>query len=89
MLNKRNKMKKNNNLSEKDEEELFILEKNIANECEEQNRRKGMENLNDLDGNNGNLNNQGVLKAKRKGFAKVKPTLPVGKKGEMPHFRFR
>ena len=68
MLNKRNKMKKNNNLSEKDEEELLILEQNIANECEEQNRRKVMENLNDLDGNNGNLNNQGFGKLRENVF---------------------
>jgi hypothetical protein len=39
-----------------------------------------MENLKDLDGNNGNLNHQGVWKAKKKCFPKVKPTIPVGKK---------
>ena len=39
-----------------------------------------LENFNDLDGNNGNLNHQGVWKAKRKRFPKVKQTIPVGKK---------
>ena len=40
----------------------------------------GCDNFNDLDGNNGNLNHQGVWKAKKKCFPKVMPTVPVGKK---------
>ena len=80
LMSKRSILKKKTNRSEKDEEEITTLEEKIHKECEVANRAKIMENFNDLDGNNGNLNHQGVWKAKKKCFPKVTPTVPVGKK---------
>ena len=42
--------------------------------------KKVKENFNELGGNDGNVNHQGIWKAKRKCFPKIKPTIPVGKK---------
>ena len=65
---------------EKDEEKLAELEAEISDSCQDENRRKVVDNLLDLDGNNGNLNQQGVWKMKKKLFPKVKSSIPVGKK---------
>ena len=77
---RRNILKKKEQLSEKDEEEINTLEEIIAQECEDENRKKVKENFNELGGNDGNVNHQGIWKAKRKCFPKIKPTIPVGKK---------
>ena len=83
LLSKRSHLKKKDELNEKEEEEIVTLERLIAEQCEEENRKKVVDNFKDLDGNNGNLNHQGVWKAKKKYFPKIKPTLPVGKKNLM------
>ena len=80
LLDRRNNLKKKEKLDEEDDELISFLEEKIADECEDENRKKIMENFNDLDGNNGNLNHQCVWNAKKKYFPKIKPTLPVGKK---------
>ena len=67
-------------MTEDDEEEITNLEIQIAEACEEANRKKIFDNFPELDGNNGNLNQQGAWKSKRKCFPKIKPSLPVGKK---------
>ena len=73
-------LKKKLHMTENEEEEIITLEEKIAEECEDLNRKKITDNFKELDGNNGNLNHQGVWKTKRKFFPKIKPTLPVGKK---------
>ena len=73
-------LKKKLHMTENEEEEIITLEEKIAEECEDLNRKKITDNFKELDGNNGNLNHQGVWKTKRKIFPKIKPTLPVGKK---------
>ena len=73
-------MKRKQELSEKEEEELFKLDGLIARECEEENRSKVVDNFKDMNGGEGNLNHQGVWKVKRKQFPKIKPNLPTGKK---------
>jgi len=67
-------------MTENEEEEIITLEEKMAEECEDLNRKKITDNFKELDGNNVNLNHQGVWKTKRKIFPKIKPTLPVGKK---------
>ena len=84
-MERRQKLKKKSVLSvisEKEEEEIRNLELMIAEACEEENRKKIVDNFKDMDGNNGNLNHQGVWKAKRKYVPKIKPSIQVGKKLE-------
>ena len=71
LLDRRNNLKKKEKLDEEDDELISFLEEKIADECEDENRKKIMENFNDLDGNNGNLNHQGVWNAKKKYFPKI------------------
>jgi hypothetical protein len=73
-------LKKKKHLDEKEEEELNNIKNQIATECEDENRKKVVDNFKDMNGGSGNLNHQGVWKTKRKFFPKIKPTLPVGKK---------
>ena len=80
LLDRRSTLKKKVELNEKEEQEMFNLDGLIAGECQEENRRKVIENFKNLDGSEGNLNHQGVWKMKRKQFPKIKPTLPVRKK---------
>ena len=80
LLNKRSQFKKKKDLDEKEEEELYNLEALIAEECEDENRKKVMENFHDMNGDGGNLSHQGIWKTKRKYFPKIKPNIPVGKK---------
>ena len=80
LLDRRSTLKKKQDLNEKEEMEMFHLDGLIAKECEEENRKKIIENFKDMDGNEGNLNHQGVWQVKRKQFPKIQPTLPVGKK---------
>ena len=80
LLEKRKQIKKKQNLEEKDEEELHDIEDMIAEECQEVNKKKVMATFQEISENNGNLSHQGVWKAKRKYFPKIKPSLPVGKK---------
>ena len=79
-MNQRNKLKKKQNLSEKEESDLIKTESMIADACEDENRNKVMDNFKNVNGNNGNLSHQGVWKLKKKYFPKIKPSLPVGKK---------
>lgn len=67
-MDRRAVLKKKQNLEEKDEEEILKLEELIAEECQEENRKKVIENLSGLDGNNGNLSHQGIWKAKKEMF---------------------
>ena len=73
-------MKRKKELDDKEEEDLINLEALISEECEDENRKKVMDNFKDMNGLDGNLKHQGVWKAKKKYFPKIKPTLPVGKK---------
>ena len=52
----------------------------IADECENVNRKKVIDTFKDIGDNDGNLSHQGVWRAKKKHFPKLKPSLPVGKK---------
>ena len=80
LMDKRSKLKKKELLDEKEEEEIVSPEKLIAEKCEETNRKIVMENFDEMNGDNGGLNHQGVWKNKRKLLPKIKPNLPVGKK---------
>ena len=80
LISKRKILKAKQNISEKDEEKLAELEAEISDSSQDENHRKVVDNLLDLDGNNGNLNQQGVWKMKKKLFPKVKSSIPVGKK---------
>ena len=79
-------LKKKQNLSEEEEDELVNLEALIAEACEDENRIKVMENFQEMEAESGDLNHQGVWKAKRKYFPKVKPSIPVGKKNLKKQF---
>ena len=70
LISKRKILKAKQNISEKDEEKLAELEAEISDSCQDENRRKVVDNLLDLDGNNRNLNQQGVWKIKKKFFPK-------------------
>ena len=59
-MERRQKLKKKSVLAEKEEKEISNLELMIAEACEEENRKKIIDNFKDMDGNNGNLNHQGV-----------------------------
>ena len=80
LMGRRSQLKKKPSLDKKEEEEVVLLEKNIALECEERNRKTVLDNFSTLDGTNGNLEHQGVWQAKKKYFPKTKSSLPVGKK---------
>ena len=56
------------------------IELDIANMCEESNKRRVTENFKSIGGANGDLLHQGIWKIKKKYFPKIKPSLPVGKK---------
>ena len=60
LLLRRNILKKKEQLSEKDEEEINTLEEIIAQECEDENRKKVKENFNELCENDGNVNHPGI-----------------------------
>ena len=72
-------MKRKQELSEKEEEELFKLDGLIARECEEENRSKVVDNFKDMDGGEGNLNHQGVKKL-RENNSQIKPNLFLERK---------
>ena len=67
-------------LEEKDEAEIVNLEYLIAEKCEEENRKKVIDNFKEMEGQHGNVSHQGIWKNKKKLFPKIKPTLAVGKK---------
>ena len=52
----------------------------ISEACEDENRKKVLDNFKEVNGNNGNLSHQGVRKLKKTCFLKIQPTLPAGKK---------
>ena len=86
LMEARSKLKKKKELDEREEEEINNLEALISEECEEENRNIVMDNFNNMNGADGNLNHQGVWKAKKKFFPKTKTNIPVGKtnlKGQM------
>ena len=64
-------------MTENEEEELTRLESDIANMCEDLNRKKVKDNFKDIGGRDGNLQHQGIW---NKYFPKIKPSLPIGKK---------
>ena len=80
LMDKRMYLKKKQILSDDEEDELVNLEVKIAEACENENRKKVMDNFQEMEADTGNLNHLGVWKAKRKYFPKVKPSIPVGKK---------
>lgn len=80
LMERRNKLKKKQKLDEKEDDEICVIENQIAEECEEVNRRKVTENFKAFDCSNVNVNQHGVWKIKKKYFPKKKQTLPVGKK---------
>ena len=80
LMEKRKMLKKKQNQTEDDEEEISNLELAIAEKCQEINRNKVIKNFGDLGGNSGNLKHQGIWNIKKKFFPKIKPSLPVGKK---------
>ena len=80
LLERRRKLKSKQVVSERDEEEIELIEEKIAEKCQEGNRRKVMENFGEMDGVDGNLVHQGIWKTKKKLFPKTKPSLPVAKK---------
>jgi hypothetical protein len=80
LMEKRRILKKKNSLNEKEEEELSKLELNIAEKCEDLNRKKVTDNFKANNGSEGDLSHQGIWKIKKKYFPKIKPSLPVGKK---------
>ena len=68
------------NICENIEDEIVLIETEIAKMCEEQNWQKIRENFAEVDGPDGNLQHQGIWKNKRKLFPKVGLSLPVAKK---------
>ena len=56
------------------------IELNIAEKCEDLNRKKVTENFKAINVSEGDLSHQGIWKIKKKYFPKIKPSLPVGKK---------
>ena len=55
-------LKKNNDLDEKVDEEIINIENQISSECEDENRKKVVDNFKDMNEGSGNLNHQGVWK---------------------------
>ena len=80
LLDRRSTLKKKENKDEKDDDEILNLEALIAEECQDENKKKVVDNFRDINGSDGNLNHQGVWKAKKRYFPKLKPKIPVGKK---------
>ena len=79
-MERRRILKKKEALEDHEEEELMKIELDIANMCEESNKRRVTENFKGIGGANGDLLHQGIWKIKKKYFPKIKPSLPVGKK---------
>ena len=80
LLKRRTNLKKKTNKDENYDDEMMNLETLIAEECQEENRKKVIQNFKDINGSEGNLQHQGVWKAKKRYFPKLKPKIPVGKK---------
>ena len=80
LMEKRRVLKKKNCLTDREEEELSVIEVKIAGQCEELNRKKVTENFKSMKGNDDELCHQGIWKIKKKYFPKIKPFLPAGKK---------
>ena len=80
LMNERKKLKKKQSLNDEEEEKLIKMENMISEACEDENRKKVLDNFKEINGSNGNLSHQGVWKLKKKHFPKIKPTLPAGKK---------
>ena len=80
LMNRRNLLKKKVDKDDNDEEEIYGIEEMIANKCQETNRRRIVDNFQEVNGNNGNVAHQGIWKVKKKHFPKIKPSLPVAKK---------
>ena len=80
MMEKRRFYKKKECLSDKEEEELSKLEVEIAEKCEELNKKKVTENFKGINGQEGELAHQGIWKIKKKYFPKISPSLPAGKR---------
>ena len=70
-------------LEDVEEKELANIEDEIANECENANKQKVVDNLNSLASENGDVNYQGIWQIKKKIFPKVKPTKQTGKRNVM------
>ena len=79
LMEKRRELLRKCFLNEEEEEELKKLEGDIAEICEEVNKKKVVENFKELE-NKGELNHQGIWKVKKKFFPKIKPSLPAGKR---------
>ena len=54
----------------------------ISEACEDENRKKVLDNFKEVNGNNGNLSHQGVWKLKKKMFSE-NPTYPTSRKEEL------
>ena len=80
LMERRKQLLKKQLLEENEEEEITKIEETIADLCQEGNMKKVMENFSDMNGADGNINQQGVWKTKKKLFPKINPSLPVGKK---------
>ena len=80
LIERRKVLKKKVDRSESEEEEIDRIETEIADKCQEFNRKRLIDNFSDLGGKDGNLQYQGIWNIKKKLFPKVKPSLPVGKK---------
>ena len=61
-------------------DEIELIEDQIAQKCQTENRKKIFDNFRKVRGSSGNLEYQGIWGIKRKVFPKVKPSLPVAKK---------
>ena len=65
MLERRRKLKSKQVVCEKDHEEIEEIEEKIAEKCQEENKRKVMDNFSEMDGLDGNLVHQGVGRQSR------------------------
>ena len=79
LMEKRRGLRRKELLNEEEEEELNKLEEDIANKCEEINKKKVVDNFKELD-NNGDVSHQGIWRVKKKFFPRITPNLPTGKK---------
>ena len=81
LLEKRKQLKLRINKGNEDlDDELEVLERKIANECEKENRDKVTENLSSFGENQLAVNTNGMWNVKRKIFPKNAQTKPTGKK---------
>ena len=80
LMDKRKLLKAKVDITDDDEEEIVNLEKEIADKCQEENRKMVVDNFKELEDANGNVSHQGIWKTKKKFFPKIKPSLPVAKK---------